>query len=180
MARSKAVVKEILELAKDPSRRILILSERKGHLETFEDLLKPSGHSLSYYIGGMKEAVREEGAKTAKILLATYAMASEAMNIRSLNTVVLASPRKKIEQSVGRILRERPSERKVVPMIVDVIDSHGLYQGQYKKRRVFYRKCGYSFQTRIYQDECLEESTDEEVSDEEGVPDMNECAITDE
>ena len=179
MARTKAVVKEILELAKDPSRRILILSERKGHLEMFEDLLKPSGHSLSYYIGGMKEAVREEGAKTAKILLATYAMASEAMNIRSLNTVVLASPRKKIEQSVGRILRERPSERKVVPMIVDIVDSHGLYQGQYKKRRVFYRKCGYSFQTRIYQDECLEESTDEDVSEEEGVPDMNECAITD-
>ena len=180
--RTTAVVKEILDVAKDSARRILVLSERKGHLEAFEELLKPSGHTMSYYIGGMKEAVREEGAKTAKILLATYAMASEAMNIRSLNTVILASPRKKIEQSVGRIMRERPSERTTVPLIIDIVDSHGVYQGQYKKRRVFYRKCGYSFQTRIYNDACLEKNSDESEDSEESedLPaNLNECAIAD-
>jgi hypothetical protein len=35
---------------------------------------------------------------TGRIILATYAMASEAMNIKTLNAVVLASPRKKVEQ----------------------------------------------------------------------------------
>ena len=175
--RNQMLVKEILLLAAQAGRRILILSERKGHLEQLEEMLAASGHKMGYYIGGMKEAVREDAAANAKILLATYAMASEAMNIKTLNTVVLSSPRKKIEQSVGRILRERPQERKVVPMIVDIIDSHGMYQGQYKKRRVFYRKCGYTFQTCTYNDACLEGTT-EESSDEEEVINQD-CGIID-
>jgi hypothetical protein len=105
-------------------------------------------------------------------------MASEAMNIRSLNSVILASPRKKIEQSVGRILRERPSERKVLPIIVDIVDMHGLYQGQFKKRRVFYKKGGYGFQTRIYNEACLETLSSDSESDDEKV-DLDQCAILD-
>jgi hypothetical protein len=98
---------------------------------------------MSYYIGGMKEAVREEGASTARILLASYAMASEAMNIKTLNTVVLASPRKQVEQSTGRILRVRPDQRNVPPVIVDIIDNHSMYLGQWRKRLTYYRKCTY-------------------------------------
>jgi hypothetical protein len=100
------------------------------------------------------------------------------MNIRSLNSVILASPRKKIEQSVGRILRERPSERKILPIIVDVVDMHGMYQGQFKKRRVFYKKCGYGFQTRIYNEACLETLSSDSESEEEKV-DLDQCAIAD-
>jgi superfamily II DNA or RNA helicase len=167
--RNQMIVKEIKELASsDELRRILVLSERKGHLEELERLLEDSGLTMSYYVGGMKEEVREEGAKTARVLLATYAMASEAMNIRSLNTVLLASPRKKVEQSVGRVLRERPSERKVIPMIVDILDMHGVYNGQYRKRRAFYKSCGYTFSTRVYKDAELEDDEEESVgSDEE-------------
>jgi hypothetical protein len=82
------------------------------------------------------------------------------MNIKSLNTVLLASPRKKIEQSVGRILRERPSERKVDPLIMDVVDSHGVYQGQWRKRRVFYKACGYKIQFKTYSEKEEESSED--------------------
>jgi superfamily II DNA or RNA helicase len=98
---------------------------------------------MSYYVGGMKEALREEGARVAKVLLASYAMASEAMNIKTLNCVLMASPRKKIEQSTGRILRQRPEDRKVAPVIVDVIDIHRTYQSQSRERISYYKKCGY-------------------------------------
>ena len=101
---------------------------------------------MAYYVGGMKEAVREEGAANARILLASYAMASEAMNIRSLNSVILASPRKSVEQSTGRILRVRPAERAVEPVIVDIIDEHSMYQGQWRKRVGYYRKCHYQIE----------------------------------
>lgn len=111
---------------------------------------------MSYYIGGMKEEEREGGAATAKILLATYAMASEAMNIKTLNSVVLASPRKKVEQSTGRILRIRAHERKVSPVIVDVIDSHDMYRGQYRKRLAYYRKCNYTIQDNKKEKEVAE------------------------
>lgn len=179
--RNEMIVKEIKELGSNHSRRILVLSERKGHLEQIEKMLASSGLSMSYYIGGMKEEVRESGAKSARVLLATYAMASEAMNIRSLNTVILATPRKKVEQSVGRILRERPSERKVVPMILDIHDPHGVYQGQYHTRRRFYKSCGYSFQIRCYNDSGLieESSEDDTGSDTDTESKPVECGFID-
>ncbi len=142
--RTKKIVEIIEKYAKhEKSRRILVLSERKKHLETMENLLEKSGLKVGYYIGGMKADVREESGKESQVLLATYAMASEGMNIKTLNMVILASPRKKVEQSVGRILRQRVEERTCAPIIVDVVDSHGLYQGQYRKRRAFYKTCGY-------------------------------------
>lgn len=145
-ARNKHIAKLITEIGQDERRRILVLSERIGHLETLEQLLKPSGVTMSYYVGGMKEEERESGAKEAKVLLASYAMASEAMNIKHLNCVVMASPRKKVEQSTGRILRVQKDQRQVNPLIVDVVDSHGMYQGQWRKRAAYYKKCKYRIQ----------------------------------
>lgn len=141
-ARNEAIDGIMADLVKEGKRRILVLSERKSHLERIERGL-PKGTTVGYYIGGMKEEVREEGAKTAQVLLGTYAMASEAMNIKTLNTMVMASPRKKIEQSTGRILRTRKDEREVEPIIVDIVDSHDVYQNQWLKRRVYYKRCEY-------------------------------------
>jgi hypothetical protein len=95
----------------------------------------------------MKEAVRESGAQSARVLLASYAMASEAMNIKSLNSVILASPRKHVEQSTGRILRTRVSDRVVQPMIIDIVDKHSMYKGQWKKRHAYYKQCAYKVET---------------------------------
>jgi superfamily II DNA or RNA helicase len=147
--RTDEIVRRIVGLCADAGRRILVLSERIGHLNEIERRVAglDSTLTMSYYIGGMKEKVREEGAATARILLASYAMASEAMNIKTLNTVILASPRKHVEQSTGRILRVRPSERVVVPLIVDIVDVHPMYKGQWKKRLTYYRKCAYSLKT---------------------------------
>jgi superfamily II DNA or RNA helicase len=143
--RSEEIVRWVVRLCTEPARRVLILSERIGHLQCLEEMIRAADASLTmaYYIGGMKEAVREEGAATARILLASYAMASEAMNIKTLNAVILASPRKAVEQSTGRILRVRPDQRQVQPVIVDIIDDHSMYQGQWRKRLAYYKKCHY-------------------------------------
>jgi superfamily II DNA or RNA helicase len=143
--RNREILRWILRLCEEPSRRVLVLSERIGHLERIEELVKEANATLTtaYYVGGMKEAVREEGAAAARILLASYAMASEAMNIKTLNAVILASPRKSVEQSTGRILRVRPDQRKLPPVIVDIVDEHSMYQSQWRKRLTYYRKCAY-------------------------------------
>uniref|UniRef100_A0A6C0JXS5 Helicase ATP-binding domain-containing protein n=1 Tax=viral metagenome TaxID=1070528 RepID=A0A6C0JXS5_9ZZZZ len=144
--RTVEIVRWIRLLCAEPDRKVLVLSERIGHLEEIEKLLE-GAFELAYYVGGMKEAVREEGARTARVLLASYAMASEAMNIKSLNTVILASPRKNVEQSTGRILRTRVSERTVIPVIVDIVDSHHMYRSQWKKRQSYYKQCTYTMET---------------------------------
>lgn len=143
--RNEEIVRWILHLAKDANRKILVLSARIAHLEAIDALL-PVDIIRSYYIGGMKEDVREEGALKATVLLASYSMASEAMNIKSLNAVVLASPRSSIEQSSGRILRTRISERIVEPLIVDIIDPHDTTLSQWRRRLAYYKKCEYTIE----------------------------------
>lgn len=143
--RNEVIDQLLADLVKEPKRRILVLSERKSHLERIEKGL-PKGTTFGYYIGGMKEEVREEGARNAQVLLGTYAMASEAMNIKTLNTMIMASPRKKIEQSTGRILRTRKDEREVEPLIVDIVDSHDVYQSQWGKRKAYYKRCAYKIE----------------------------------
>ena len=140
------IANKLKELIKEPERRILVLSERISHLEALEALVKPTGCVMGYYIGGMKTATRELAAEEAQILWATYAMASEAMNIKTLNCVLMASPRRKIEQSTGRILRQRPEERKLSPIILDVVDIHRPMQSQSRERISYYKKCGYKIQ----------------------------------
>jgi len=138
------IAEKLKELIKEPARRVLVLSERIGHLKALEVLMKPTGCVMGYYIGGMKTASRDLAAESAQILWASYAMASEAMNIKTLNCVLMASPRKKIEQSTGRILRQRPEERKLAPVILDIVDVHPTYGHQARERIAYYKKCGYN------------------------------------
>jgi len=147
--RTAEIVRWIRTLLSEPLRKILVLSERIGHLNTIEEELKKlePDATTAYYIGGMKEAVREAGAAEARVLLASYAMASEAMNIKSLNAVILASPRKSVEQSTGRILRVRPDQRQVQPVIIDIVDDHQMYIGQWRKRLAYYKRCAYQNET---------------------------------
>lgn len=145
--RTAEVLRWVRLLCEEPARKLLVLSERIGHLQAIEAGLEGSGLSIAYYIGGMKEEKREAGAAAARVLLASYAMASEAMNIKSLNAVIMASPRKQVEQSTGRILRTRVSERVVAPVIVDIVDSHSMYRSQWRKRLAYYRRCHYRLET---------------------------------
>jgi hypothetical protein len=69
------------------------------------------------------------------------------MNIKTLNSVILASPRKHVEQSTGRILRTRASERVVQPVIIDIVDKHQMYRGQWRKRTAYYKQCAYKLET---------------------------------
>ena len=143
--RNIKIMELIEEYAKDPNRFILILSDRISQLEWFDKALETK-YSYGYYIGGMKQAKLDENAETCQILLATYQMASEAFSVKKLNTVVLATPRKKVEQSTGRIFRQRIDERKVAPHIIDIIDSHDCHKRRWYVRQKFYKECEYTFQ----------------------------------
>jgi len=138
-----ATLQKVLE--RDPGRRVLILSDRKGHLKILENEIKQKNlGTIGYYVGGMKEpALKESEGKD--IILGTYPMASEGMDIPVLNTLILASPISSIEQSIGRVQRQKPHERKYVPMVIDVCDNFSLYTNQSRKRIEFYKKNGYTF-----------------------------------
>ena len=147
-------------------RRIIILSERKKHLKDFEVCLKKLDITdIGYYVGGMSQEDLDKSSCCA-VILGTFAMAAEAMNIPALNTILLATPKSNVEQSVGRILREKKEVRKFSPLILDVLDHqhHGCI-GQYRKRRDYYKACGYKVQMMEYGaaelvEECIEAEED--------------------
>ena len=95
--------------------------------------------SIGYYIGGMKE-LELKCSEDKDILLGTYAMSSEGMDIPSLNTLIMASPKGEIEQSVGRILRKKHA---ITPIVYDIVDDFSIFTGQYYKRMKFYKKNNY-------------------------------------
>ena len=97
--------------------------------------------SVGYYIGGMKEKDLKMS-ESKKIIIATYAMASEALDIKSLTTLILATPKTDITQAVGRILRVKHAR----PMVIDIVDRHDIFKRQWNKRRIFYQKNKYTIQ----------------------------------
>jgi len=101
--------------------------------------------SVSFYVGGMKEAELKKSEK-AQVILATYSMSQEGLDIPSLNAEFLITPKTDIQQSVGRILRAKHSVHSG-PVIYDIVDPHAVFQRQYAKRRNFYKRMGYEIVT---------------------------------
>ena len=122
-------------------RTVLILSDRREHLNTIYKLLE--GVTKGFYVGGMKpEQLRES--QTKRVLLATFSMASEGMDIPSLDTVILSSPKSDVEQSVGRVFRKKACDRTFHPLIVDIQDNFSSFERQGTKRITFYKKMNFT------------------------------------
>jgi len=133
------LMRVLQDLIKENSeKQIMVLSHKRDLLDYLETEIGSSFATVGQYVGGMKAAALQES-EGKQIVLATYAMAAEALDIKSLNTLVMVSPKTDIIQSVGRILRTR-SDGKI---IVDIVDSHEVFQNQWKKRRAYYKKSNY-------------------------------------
>jgi superfamily II DNA or RNA helicase len=142
-------------IKKDPERRILILSERRNLLKDIETLIIEKNilnKDYGYYVGGMKQDDLNKSAEK-QIILATYQLASEGFNVPSLNTVIFASPISDIQQSIGRILRERPEDRKYIPLCIDILDEFSVFKRKGYTRTRFYNTNKYNIS--YYQDNEL-------------------------
>jgi superfamily II DNA or RNA helicase len=131
------VIKDLIE--EEPDNQIMILCHNRSLLSyLYDGITYRNIAPVGYYVGGMKQKNLQE-TETKQIVLATYAMAAEALDIKSLSTLVMVTPKTDITQSVGRILRVKHEN----PIIVDIVDSHDLFQNQWAQRRRFYKKCNY-------------------------------------
>jgi len=142
--RSEFIIKIVKDLIEENSKcQIMILAHNKSLLNyLYTGIQHQNISSVGYYLGGMKEKDLKES-ETKQIIIATYAMASEALDIKTLTTLIMATPKTDIEQSVGRILREKHSQ----PIVVDIIDSHSIFQKQWIKRQKFYKSQKYKIVT---------------------------------
>ena len=141
--RSDFIVRVIADLqGEHPNKQIMVLAHNRDLLTYLYDAIRhkisSSNETVGYYVGGMKEKDLKvtEG---RRIVLATYAMAAEALDIKTLSTLIMATPKTDIEQSVGRILRAKGQN----PIVVDILDTHDYLKRQWNTRKTFYRKCNY-------------------------------------
>lgn len=138
--RNEYIIKIIIDtLSKDENQQLMILAHNKNLLTYFYKGLEHRGFdSIGYYVGGMKEKDLKIS-ETKKIIIATYAMASEALDIKTLTTLVMATPKTDVTQSIGRILRTKH----IQPLVIDIVDNHDLFQNQWRKRLTYYMKENY-------------------------------------
>lgn len=141
--RNDTIVQILSDLmTRDPRRQVIILSERIAQLHVLRDKITPR-YTTGFYIGGMPQTELDKSA-TQQVILASYQMSSEGMNIPTLNALILASPISSVEQSIGRIQRQKPEEREYVPLVIDIWDRFSRFQQQGRTRMKHYESQGYT------------------------------------
>ena len=138
--RSDFIIRIIADLIdENPENQIMVLCHNRSLLTyLYEAVNHRKIASIGYYVGGMKQTSLQE-TETKQIVLATYAMAAEALDIKTLSSLIMVTPKTDITQSVGRILRVKHEN----PIIVDIVDGHDIFQNQWNQRKRFYKKCNY-------------------------------------
>ena len=145
-ARNDLIV-QTAEDALEDGRRVLILSDRREHCFYLQNRL---GSKAKLYVGGMKEKDLEESAKSP-IVIATFQLAHEGLDIPALDTVILATPKSDIKQSIGRIMRETAGKLND-PLIFDIADSWSVFFAMYRKRLKVYREGGFELSSEVTED----------------------------
>jgi superfamily II DNA or RNA helicase len=120
-----------------------VLSDRRSQCEYFFEKLKDID-DCGLYMGGMKQAILKENEKK-RIILATYSLAHEGLDIPTLDTLIMATPKIDVIQSCGRIMRTG-GKRKNSPLIVDVVDKLPVLERQFYKRRKWYKDSHFEIQ----------------------------------
>lgn len=124
-------------------RNTLILSDLlEGHLTPLFHALAAAGvpaEDIDYYVGG-RSKIELEIASKKRVVLATYAMCSEGTDCPWWDTLVLATPRSNVKQSIGRVMRFLDDKKQ--PVILDLLDSDSIFSAFYGKREVQYYEVG--------------------------------------
>ena len=138
--RSEFIVEVVIkELQHNADQQIMILAHNKSLIQyLFKAIEHRKIATVGYYLGGMKEADLK-ASESKKIIIATYAMASEGLDIKTLTTLIMATPKTDVCQSVGRILRVKHT----TPIVIDIVDAHDLFKNQWQKRKSYYKKQNY-------------------------------------
>ena len=138
--RSEFIIRVIQDMfAENGEQQIMVIAHNKNVLTYIHDAIEARAiATVGYYVGGMKESALKT-TEGKQVVIATYAMAAEALDIKTLCTLIMVTPKTDIEQSVGRILRSDHE----MPVVVDIVDSHDPFQKQWAKRKTFYKKENY-------------------------------------
>lgn len=134
----------LVKRASRGTRQLLVLSDRRLHCQWLQSRF-PDTSGL--YMGGMREADLQESSRK-KIIFGTFSQAHEGLDIPTLDTIILATPKSDIKQSIGRIMRETAG-KKNNPHIYDICDQWSVLFAMYVKRRKVYNEGGFKIEGTV-------------------------------
>lgn len=121
-------------------RKIIVLSDRRGHLDNISQILVDHGmDDIGFMVGGRKKEDMKNAEKN-QVIMATYAFCAEGVDIPTLDTAVYVTPRSDVIQTTGRILRK--NKDKQTPMVIDFVDQPFVFRNQFEKRKGYYETLG--------------------------------------
>jgi len=130
----------------EENRQILLLSDRRELLAQIEERVSVT---VGYYVGGMKQE-ELKNSEEKQLILATFQMAAEGLDIKTIDTIILATPKTEIEQAVGRIRPRVDEGFDRNPLIIDIVDNFSIFKRQSDKRMQFYKKKKYQIDTYTF------------------------------
>lgn len=113
------------------NRRILVLSDRRSHCEWIHEQIGTDISGL--YLGGMKQEEQDASSKK-QVIVATFTLAYEGLDIPELDTLFLVTPHSDVKQAVGRIMRSNSGSKE----IYDFVDKWSVLANMYYKRTKAY------------------------------------------
>lgn len=148
--RTSFIVNVILDICdSDWRRNLLVLSDRISQLRKMHSMLSMMNANVSsgLFIGDTTADDKRATAENCQVVLATYALGNEGLDIPRLNTLVMATPRTNVEQAVGRILRggggqefqQQHNSNNIPPMVIDITDPMSMFQKQWYRRCRWYK-----------------------------------------
>lgn len=126
-------IREMFE--EDELQQVLTLTHYRAMINALSDRMTERKYEHGYYVGGMKQDELDASAKKPNVL-GTFAMAEEGLDIKTIQGLVLATPKADVVQAVGRAQRDPEAS----PIIIDIVDPHPCFRRQYEKRLKFYNK----------------------------------------
>jgi len=117
--RNELIAAEAVSLA-SAGHKVLVLAHRLEQLQA----IRREGFG---YVDGRTSTVDRASAFARDIVLATYDLAGEGLDVPPLSALIMSAPtgnRKTIEQACGRIAR--PYQGKLAPVVIDIADAGAL------------------------------------------------------
>lgn len=135
-------------------RVILVLSDRLVQLTTLRDMCIARGVSeedVGMFTGATKEGDRPAQLARA-VVFCSYGMANEGLDKREADTCIMATPKARVTQCIGRI--QRPCAHKMTPLVLDVADDFSVFVHLRWQRQRLYSKERYEVQVVPVRDDA--------------------------
>lgn len=146
MTQNEARNRQIIEDIATHKGRGLVLTDRVQHIGVLANALKALDLRCATLHGSVKKEIREKTMAdlvdgNIDLIIATYALAKEGLDIPNLDNVFFVTPQKNettVVQSAGRTSRKAAGKQ--WGNVYDYVDNFGMLRGWASKRRSLYKK----------------------------------------